>query len=73
MIAKVEKMNMSQGNKRILEDHKEKESNKVQTTLVQLKEAMNDHKDVSLPEVLKEKQHISTRIGDFDIDCVLDE
>jgi hypothetical protein len=73
MIAKVEKMNMSQENKRILEDHKEKESNKVQTTLVQLKEAMNDHKDVILSEILKEKQRISTRIGDFDIDCVLDE
>jgi hypothetical protein len=34
---------------------------------------MNDHKDVSLPEILKEKQCISARIGDFDIDCVLDE
>ena len=73
MIAKVEKMNMSQENKRILEDHKEKESNKVQTTLVQLKEAMNDHKDVILSEILKEKQRISTRIGDFDIDYVLDK
>jgi hypothetical protein len=34
---------------------------------------MNVHKDVSLPEILKVKQHISTRIEDFDIDCVLDE
>jgi hypothetical protein len=34
---------------------------------------MNDHKDVSLPEILKVKQRISTRIEDFDIDCVLDE
>jgi hypothetical protein len=41
--------------------------------LLQLKETMNDHKDVSLPEILKVKQHISARIEDFDIDCVLDE
>jgi len=34
---------------------------------------MNDHKDVSLPEILKVKQRISTRIKDLDIDCVLDE
>jgi hypothetical protein len=34
---------------------------------------MNVHKDASLPEILKVKQHISTRIEDFDIDCVLDE
>jgi hypothetical protein len=34
---------------------------------------MNYHKDVSLLEILKVKQHIDTRIGDFDIDCVLDE
>jgi hypothetical protein len=34
---------------------------------------MNDHKDIIFPEILKEKHHIDTRIGDFDIDCVLDE
>jgi hypothetical protein len=34
---------------------------------------MDVHKDVSLPEILKVKQSISTRIEDFDIDCVLDE
>jgi hypothetical protein len=34
---------------------------------------MDDHKDVSLPEILKVKQCISARIEDFDIDCVLDE
>jgi hypothetical protein len=80
MIAKVEQMNMrqenyegSQENKRILKNHQGKESDKIQTPLEQLKEAMNDHKDVSLPEILKEKQRIDTRIGDFDIDCVLDE
>jgi hypothetical protein len=73
MIAKVKKMNTSQENKSMLEDKKEKGSEEVQTTFVQIKEAMNDHKDVSLPEILKEKQRMGTRIGDFDIDCVLDE
>jgi hypothetical protein len=34
---------------------------------------MDDHKDVSLPEILKEKHRISARIGDFNIDCILDE
>jgi hypothetical protein len=57
----------------MLENHKEKESEKVQTKLVQLKETLDVHKDVGLPEILKVKQHINTRIGDFDIDCVLDE
>jgi hypothetical protein len=41
--------------------------------LSQLKETMNDYKDVILPEILKVKQRINTRIGDFDIDCVLDK
>jgi len=41
--------------------------------LLQLKETMNDHKDVSLPEIPKVKQHISTRIEDFNIDCIFDE
>jgi hypothetical protein len=33
---------------------------------------LNDHKDISLPEILKEKECLETRIGDFDIECVLD-
>jgi hypothetical protein len=77
MIAKVEKMNMRQENykegqetKDILKNHTEKES---ETMLIQLKEVMDDHRDISLPEILKEKQRIVTRIEDFDIDCVLDE
>jgi hypothetical protein len=42
--------------------------------LLQLEETMDVHKDFSLPESLKEKQLISERIKDFDIDCiVLDE
>jgi hypothetical protein len=74
MIAKVERMNMRQKNhdegqetKNILKNQKESES-----ILLQMKETLNDHRDISLPEVLKEKECIETRIGDFDIDCVLD-
>jgi hypothetical protein len=59
MIAKLEKMNMKQENykegqktKDMLENHKEKES---ETMLVQLKEVMDDHRDISLPDILKEK------------------
>jgi hypothetical protein len=37
-----------------------------------MKETLNDHKDISLSEILKEKECIETRIGDFNIDCVLD-
>jgi hypothetical protein len=37
-----------------------------------LKETLNDHRDISLPEILKEKQCIETRIGDFNIDRVFD-
>jgi predicted phage tail protein len=57
----------------MLEIHKEKRSEEVQTTLLQLKETMDVHKDVSLPESLKAKHRINARIEDFDIDCVLDE
>jgi hypothetical protein len=56
MIAKFENMNMRQENyeegketKDQLENQKEKESEKYQTMLVQLKEEMNDHRDISLP------------------------
>ena len=34
---------------------------------------MNDHQHVSLSEMFKEKECLEARIGDFDIDCVLDE
>jgi hypothetical protein len=63
----------NQETKGMLESHKEKEFEKFQTTLSQLKETMDVHKYVSLPEILKVKQRISERIEYFDIDCVLDE
>jgi hypothetical protein len=75
MIAKVEKMNMRQENhekgqetKDMIEPQKESE-----TTLLQMKETLNDHIDINLSEMLREKECIETRIGDFDIECVLDE
>jgi acetoin utilization deacetylase AcuC-like enzyme len=68
-----EKYEESQETKGMLESHKEKESEKVQTTLLQLKEMMDVHKDDSLPEILKVKHSINSKIEDFDIDCTLDE
>jgi hypothetical protein len=38
-----------------------------------MKETLNDHRDINLSEILKEKECIETRIGDFNIDCVLDK
>jgi hypothetical protein len=74
MIAKVEKMNMRQENhedgketKNMIDHQKESEA-----ILLQMKETLTDHTDISLSEILKEKECIETRIGDFDIDCVLD-
>jgi hypothetical protein len=75
IIAKAEKMNMREENYEesqratdMLENQKESE-----TMLLQMKETLNDHINISLPEILKEKHCIEKRIGDFNIDCVLDE
>ena len=75
MIDKVEKMNVREENleknqetKNMLKNQKESE-----TIILQMKETLNDHKDLSLSETLKEKECIKTRIGDIDIDYVLDE
>jgi hypothetical protein len=38
-----------------------------------MKETLNDHRNINFLEIFKEKECIETRIGDFDIDCVLDE
>jgi hypothetical protein len=38
-----------------------------------MKEILNDHRHVRLSEIFKEKECIEERIGDFDIDCVMDE
>ena len=75
MIAKVERMNMRQENPEEDQETKtmeepQKESEKV---LLQMKATLNDHRNINLSEIFKEKECIETRIGDFDIDCVLDE
>jgi hypothetical protein len=75
MIAKLEKMNMRQ------EDHEKGQATKTmaepqkesETVLLQMKETLNDHRHINLSEIFKEKECIEARIGDFDIDCVLDE
>jgi hypothetical protein len=38
-----------------------------------MKETLNDHRYINLSKIFKEKECIVTRIGDFDIDYVLDE
>jgi hypothetical protein len=50
------------------EPHKDLEK-----VLLQMKETLNDHQHVSLSVIFKEKECLEERIGDFDIDCVLDE
>jgi hypothetical protein len=72
MIAKLERMNLNEENpKTALEiAESQKESEKV---LLQMKETLNDHRHFRLSEIFKEKECIEVRIGDFDIDCVLDE
>ena len=38
-----------------------------------MKETLKEHKDVWLLEILKEKEQVESRIGDFNIDCIIDE
>ena len=38
-----------------------------------MKETLNDNQHVILSKIFKEKEYIEARIGDFDIDCILDE
>jgi hypothetical protein len=75
MIAKLDRMNMRQENpeegqetETMAEPQKESEN-----VLLQMKETLNDHRNINLSEIFKEKECIEARIGDFDIDCVLDE
>jgi hypothetical protein len=75
MIAKLEEMNMRQENPRTdpetnIMTEPQKESEKV---LQQMKEPLNDHQHARLSEIFKEKECLEERIGDFDIDYVLDE
>jgi hypothetical protein len=72
MIARLEKLNIEQARDQetnIIEET-QKESEKV---LMKMQETLNDHRDLSLLEIFKKKEQIEVRIGDFDIDCVLNE
>jgi hypothetical protein len=75
MIAKLDKMNMEQENHEKGQDTKimEKPQKELETVLLKMKETLNDHIDTNLSEILKYKECIEARIGDYDIDCVLDE
>jgi hypothetical protein len=75
VIAKLEGMNMRQENPKADPETKimtepQKESEKV---LLQMNKTLNDHQHINLSEMFKEKEYLEERIGDFDIDCVLDE
>jgi uncharacterized transporter YbjL len=73
MIAKVEKMKKRQEKYKEGQETKNHTEKELETMLIQLKAEMDDHKEISLPEILKEKHRIVTRIKDYDIDYVLDE
>jgi hypothetical protein len=45
----------------------------LEKVLIQMKETLNEHRHLRLSEIFKEKECIEVRIGDFDIDYVLDE
>jgi hypothetical protein len=75
MKSRLEKLNMEKENPEgdqetniIVETQKESEN-----ILLQMKDTLNDHRHVRLSEIFKEKEKIEARIGDFDIDCTLDE
>jgi hypothetical protein len=49
----------------------EEPQKKSENVLLQMKETLNDQKNIDLLEIFKGKERIEQRIGDFDIDCVL--
>jgi hypothetical protein len=75
MIARLEKLNMEQANSEGDQETKimEEPQKESEIMLLKIKETLDDHKDVSLSEIFKEQEKIEVRIGDFDIDCALDE
>jgi hypothetical protein len=72
MITWLEEMNLNQENPKADPEEVEpqEESEKV---LLQMKDTLNDHRHVRLSEIFKEKECIEARIGDFDIDSILNE
>jgi hypothetical protein len=75
MIVKLERMNMRQEHPKKDQDTETmvEPQKKSETVLLQMKETLNDHRNINLAKILKEKECREERIGDFDIDCVLDE
>jgi hypothetical protein len=75
MIANLESMNIRQENPKKDSETKattkpQKESEKV---LLQMKDTLDDHRHVRQSYIFKDKECLEEIIGDFDIDCVLDE
>ena len=72
MIAKLERMNLNEENPKANPEivEPQQETKKV---FLHMKDILNDHWHVRLPEIFKEKECIESRIKDFDIDSVLDE
>jgi hypothetical protein len=75
MIARLEKLNMEKANSEGDQETKiiEEPQKELEIMLLKMKETLDEHKDASLSEIFKEKEKIKVRIGDFDIDCALDE
>jgi hypothetical protein len=75
MIAKVERMNMRQENPQKIQETKTmaEHQKELKNVLLQMKDTVNDHRNINLSEISRENECIETRIGNFNIDCVLDE
>jgi hypothetical protein len=75
MIAKIERLDMRQENPEEGQETEtmKKPQKKSENVLLQMKETLNDQRNIDLSETFKEKKCIEARIGDFNIDCVLDE
>jgi hypothetical protein len=72
MIAKLERLNLNQEDQKA-DPEKEETQQESEKILIWIKETLKEHKDVQLLEIFKEKEQVEARIGDFDIDCILDE
>jgi hypothetical protein len=73
MIVKLEEMNLNKENPKADQETIEEPKKESEKVLLQMKETLNDHRHVRLWEIFNEKECIKVRIGDFNIDCVLDE
>jgi hypothetical protein len=72
MIAKMEGVNLKE-EKLKADPEITKPQRESDNMLLQIQDTLNDHQHVILSEVFNKKQFIEVRIGDFDVECVLDE